>query len=206
MFKFIRRQRKLNAKGHVVIGMATALVVFPLIDIPIKVSTVALATLGALVPDLDHPSSILNQKILPINNKKTKKMVYGLISLFVLLINYIHYNTMALYLMGMIIFLIGRSKHRGFTHSALGLFLFMLTIKLLTKDYGFLYQGWAFVVGYFSHLFGDYFTEAGIGIFYPVDTDYYGAPFRIKTGSHGEKIVCWFAMFVIGYKLWLVIG
>lgn len=196
----------MNGKGHIVIGMATALVVFPLVNIPIKVSTVALATIGALIPDLDHPSSILNQRILPINNKKTKKLIYGLIGAFVFILNYIHYKMMALYIIGLIITLIGTSKHRGFTHSALGMFLFMLSIKLLTKDYGYIFQGWAFIVGYFSHLFSDYFTEAGIGIFYPIDNDHYGAPLRFKTGSHVEKIICWFAMFVIGYKLWIVVG
>lgn len=195
----------MNSKGHIVIGMATALVLFPVMKIPIGVSTIALASLGALVPDLDHPSSILNQKILPINNKKTKKMIYGLIGIFIFIINYIHYNKLALYIAGGIIYLIGISKHRGFTHSALGLFLFMVTIKLLTKEYGYLFEGWGFIVGYFSHLLSDFFTEAGIAIFYPVDDDYYGAPIRFKTGSYTEKIICWFAMGVIGYRIWTVI-
>lgn len=196
----------MNAKGHIVVGMATALLIYPIIDIPITVTTVAIGAIGALVPDLDHPSSVLNQRILPINNKKTKKLVYVLIGVFVFILNYIHYKMVALYIIGLIITLIGTSKHRGFTHSAFGLFLFMLSVKLLTKDFGYIYQGWSFIVGYFSHLFCDYFTEQGIAIFYPVDDAHYGAILRFKTGSHVEKVICWFAMFIIGYKLWIVIG
>mgnify|MGYP001093810091 CR=1 FL=1 len=196
----------MNCKGHIVIGMAAAVALFPVIDIPIRMSTLALAAIGSLIPDLDHPSSVLNQKILPINNKKTKKLVYGLIGSFVVVLNYIHYQMVALYILGIIIFLIGRSKHRGFTHSALGLFLFMLTIKLLTNDYGFIYEGWSFITGYFSHLFIDFFTEAGIAIFYPIESDHYGAPFRFKTGSVAEKIICVLAMSVIGYKIWIMVS
>ncbi len=96
--------------------------------------------------------------------------------------------------------MIGLSHHRGFTHSAFGLFLFYMTMYLFTQKYGYAKEGIGFIIGYASHLIADFFTEHGIELLYPLDEKNYKAPLRFTTGGAIEYVICMGAIVFIAYK------
>ena len=80
--------------------------------------------------------------------------------------------------------------HRGFLHTIYPLvFVFLLLIFLKQNLFGY-----AFLIGYSSHLFLDMLTKQGIGLFYPV--------FKIKlkgfikSGGKLEFIIFYFVLFL----------
>lgn len=197
----------MKAKSHVVVGIAAAYLINPSINIPLKLTTVLSAAFGSLVPDLDHPKSILNQKILPLKkNKSTKVFIYSLFGSLVLYINYLNFRSMILNLIGVILIMIGISHHRGFTHSGIGVFIFFMTVNLFTKKYGFNYEGLSFMIGYISHLITDFFTDQGIELFYPLDRKNYKGPIRFSTGGSVEFLISIGAFIFIAYRFMLIYG
>lgn len=194
--------KKMNIKSHVTIGTATAFLVNPVLGIPLTVTTVLSAAFGSMIPDLDHPKSKLNQKILPIKrNKATKMFIYCLFGSLLLYSNYIRFNSTLLNFIGAILIMIGISHHRGFTHSLAGIFIFCITVHLFTQKYGYVAQGKSFMVGYVSHLIADFFTEHGIEALYPIDDKNYKAPLRFSTGGSVETVLSIGAMLFVAYRM-----
>lgn len=64
-------------------------------------------------------------------------------------------------------------RHRGSTHTLLGLFLTSLFIFLLAKDTNAAFN---FAFGYFTHLLLDTLTPQGIMWYYPVSKHYVRIP------------------------------
>lgn len=85
--------------------------------------------------------------------------------------------------------------HRGITHSLLA--ILALGIVLL----GEIGPAWVspLVVGYLSHLAGDWLTKSGIPLFYPLRTPF-RAPITFRTGGAGEALVL-AAMLFLGIHL-----
>ncbi|MBM7624070.1 metal-dependent hydrolase [Sporohalobacter salinus] len=79
-------------------------------------------------------------------------------------------------------------KHRGITHSLLGLILFSLLVKkLFYLDW--ISQGWYYslILGYISHLIADMFNSTGLPILFPLKYRFkFG--FNITTGSWQENL------------------
>jgi inner membrane protein len=70
-------------------------------------------------------------------------------------------------------------KHRGIMHSAFVPLLIYLVYYVFFKNNIIL----PFIIGYFSHLFLDMFTPAGIPLFMPFYNRRIKIPISIKTGS-----------------------
>lgn len=191
----------MKAKSHIAVGIAASFIINPLINIPLTTATIISAAFGSLIPDLDHPKSILNQKILPLKNKTTKIFIYCLFSIIILYINYLKFHSTILNLIGVILMMIGVSHHRGFTHSAVGIFIFYITVRLFTQTYGYVHEGMSFMVGYTSHLIADFCTDQGIELLYPLIDKNYRAPLRFSTGGGIEALLSTAAMVFIGYNL-----
>jgi inner membrane protein len=141
----------------------------PLFTLSLGTAAVAVIAnqFGAMTPDIDHHTSLLWDRI-PAGS-----------------------------IIGKIIRpLLG--SHRMLSHSLIGLFLFSLGIKfLLGYARTFLLVdlsvvGWAFVLGYFSHLIMDSLTKDGVPWLFPLPVRFGFPPFeflRFTTDKLGEKII-----------------
>lgn len=87
--------------------------------------------------------------------------------------------------------------HRTWSHSLL-IVITMSSLLLVLPEY--LHQAWlAFLVGYASHILGDWMTPHGVPLFYPIKTKF-RSPLNFHTGSWIEYpiallpavIVCFF--------------
>ncbi|NBI05841.1 metal-dependent hydrolase [Senegalia massiliensis] len=189
----------MKGKTHLIVGLAAGVTIALYREIE-SISLVILGTsIGSLMPDIDHPKSKINQKLLQHKNKSYKILFYTLIGLGLLYIYSLNNNSLFL-LSGTITILIGVSKHRGFTHSLLGIFLFIKLGKDLTLEFGYkeLYLG--FYIGYLFHLIADLFTKGGIELLYPFSENF-SFPLSIKTGGTIENIVSFILLIYSFYSI-----
>ncbi len=103
-------------------------------------------------------------------------------------------------------------KHRGISHSLVGIFLvdkfsFWLVSNLFNAnlvDTKLVY--WSLMIGFISHILADSLTEEGVPLFYPLKKNF-GIPpikpWRIKTGGWFENLVV--TPLLIFYLLWLFV-
>jgi inner membrane protein len=130
----------------------------------------------ALIPDIDHHNSKINKICTPI--------IY--IVLLFYLVFYKHLYILISSLLWVIIAI--KSKHRTFTHSLIGLLIFIL--PFINSNYFI-----PVIIGYISHLLSDMFTKNGIPLLYPIKTmdkkHYLKTNIGfIKTGGKFENIIC----------------
>jgi inner membrane protein len=177
----------MTGQTHVAIGIATILTIS--FDQPLEnqLILVLASTIGSLVPDLDHPKSKLNQKLLLFNNNFYQALFYlSLSAIFIYL--YLIKNSKPFILLGIMSFLIGISSHRSFTHSIVGFLISASIVKMGTLKYGLSSIHSGFTTGYALHLIADFFTPKGIKLFYPINVNV-ASPITIKTNSKLEKII-----------------
>lgn len=105
-----------------------------------------------------------------------------------------------------------KCRHRGFTHSFLSLFLFILFFEvayiITDKNIIMFCVGLGFILGYISHMILDLLTSEGIELFNPWRINLHILP--IKTGSKAEKYLNKslkiFITFLIVYNIILLIN
>ena len=86
--------------------------------------------------------------------------------------------------------------HRGITHSLIAVFALA---TLLAERANIPVWGVGLIVGYLSHLLGDWLTPAGIPLLWP-NKSRWASPFPFRTGSFTEKIFG-FAIMAAGLVL-----
>ncbi|MBU5440054.1 metal-dependent hydrolase [Tissierella sp. MSJ-40] len=189
----------MTGKTHMAIGTAIGLTLSVGQPIESQLLLIAAAAFGSLVPDLDHPKSKLNQKLLLINNDSYRILFYLSIGAVLIYLDSTLGNKI-FRLLGITMIMTGISSHRTFTHSLLGLFLFSSIVCIGTLEYGLEEALIGFVVGYSLHLIMDFFTPKGIQIFFPLKKNI-SAPITIKTNGFAEKVVFigsnFYSMFLI---------
>lgn len=89
-------------------------------------------------------------------------------------------------------------KHRGVTHSLLGLLIFSGIAGFLVRGYPELWFG--FTLGYISHLCGDMLTPMGCPLFWPW-SERFRFPIYFTTGSVWEYI---FVVVFSAISFWVV--
>lgn len=177
----------MTGKTHVAIGITAALAISSNQPVENRLVLVLVSAISSLIPDLDHPKGKLNQKILLVNNNFHRILLYlSLGGVF----TYLYYSMkirVFLYL-GIVSFLIGISRHRGFTHSIVGFLISMSIVKLGVENYGLdcIYTG--FNIGYGLHIMADLFTTNGVQLFYPLKNNV-SFPIKIRTNSKIENII-----------------
>ncbi len=177
----------MTGKTHIAIGIAAALTITQGQALENQIIMVATTAISSLFPDLDHPKSKLNQKILFFKNKFFKTLFYLVIGgLFVYA--YLSTYLKVLLFLGIACGLIGISMHRGFTHSLIGLLSYSFLVKFIAIEYNMEYIYTGFVMGFALHLIADFFTSQGIKLFYPIKKNI-SAPIVIKTNNSAEKLI-----------------
>ncbi|WP_142415156.1 metal-dependent hydrolase [Hathewaya massiliensis] len=160
----------MQGKTHAMVGLSSY--VFFCGKLPGKFEVLGLiVTVGAaLLPDIDHPKSILNKYILPIKNENTKRTFYACIGILILWFDYIYWNDLALKALGISFIVISLNSHRnGFSHSFLGFLIFSVIGALWETKFSKPYLTFYIVLGYGGHLLCDMLTKAGIPLFYPIN-------------------------------------
>lgn len=78
--------------------------------------------------------------------------------------------------------------HRTWSHSILALIGLFFVITLIPNN-EYLYLAWfAFIIGYASHIIGDWFTPSGVPLLFPLGFKF-RSPLNFKTGSFIETPV-----------------
>ncbi|MTI67308.1 MAG: metal-dependent hydrolase [Firmicutes bacterium] len=190
----------MKGKTHLMIGTAAGITLG--VNYPLETAIVIIASsvVGSLLPDIDHPKSSFNQKILFIKNKLYKTLIYSSIGTAIT-----YYGSSIddklLILLGITLILTGITNHRGFTHSLLGLFLYTYIIKKITIRYDIQGVYIGFVAGYISHLIADFLTKGGIELFYPFKINI-SSPIKIKSGGFWERFIIKGTSIYSVYILW----
>lgn len=141
--------------------------------------------LGAsLLPDIDHPKSLINRYILPFKNKGAKVTLYLCSGIIVLWFDYIYTNQPAYKALGAALIAVGLSSHRqGLTHSLLGMITFSFIIGYIGNKYNIKNITSYFILGYSLHLLCDMATNRGVPLFYPFKNKKIKLPLTYRVGS-----------------------
>ncbi|MDR3601667.1 MAG: metal-dependent hydrolase [Desulfosporosinus sp.] len=214
----------MTGKTHVAIGFAAAVAGGRLIQptsfenypnllleglssrVGIQLLAMAIAVwLGSMAPDLDQPGSTLSRNIGgPLGRTKTTAFVGGLSLLYLatrlpVMLSPIPYLQVGLLIIGCILLLMAILKHRGLTHSLLGMGLACVAVHwgllvLLSDGVSFAASLFLpFLIGYGAHIVADSFTNSGVAPFYlpfmPKTQKHWHFPLHIRTGSFADKVV-----------------
>lgn len=180
----------MTGKTHVTAGIAVGLTLAAGNPIEKQAILILAAVVGALIPDMDHPRSKINQRILLFKNKLFKMITYSLMGGGLIYLDTILNDpgSRILRMLGLALILVGLSRHRGFTHSLLGLVLFSVIVYIGTLNYNLYVVFVGFVIGYVSHLVLDLVTVQGIELLYPYKKNI-KIPLGIKTNGKVENLI-----------------
>lgn len=142
---------------------------------------------GSLIPDMDHPKSKINNKILPFQNKVVMMIVY--VALGCYFIFYSDGNRYLLVLLGIILLFTGLSKHRTFTHSLFGMGLYYMLLRAIGDEYSVNHLTNSIAFGILTHVLADFLTSKGVQLFYPVSKKNFKFLMTVVTGGVGELVV-----------------
>ena len=178
-----------------IIGAALSLYTLPKLGIEANLITAAAASAGALIPDIDHPGSKINQIMLPMKNRLGKMIIYsGLGGVLLYKASSLH-STLSF--LGLILIIIGLSHHRSFTHSIPSAISLSIISFMFFQNYFSNNLIYAFIIGILSHLIGDFLTKQGIELFYPITDKNYRFPINISSGGIIEYIISFILVFAI---------
>ncbi len=185
----------MTGKTHMIIGIAASLYILPKLGYNPGIAALSAAALGGLIPDMDHPKSKINQRILPIKNKLGKMLIYSGIGS--LLIYYNDFKSNHITLAGIILIMIGMSHHRGFTHSIVGVSIISVITFHMLNPIVPISIIISFCVGVTSHVLADYMTKEGVELFYPLTKRNYRFLLHTSTDSIVEKGILFFLIVFI---------
>lgn len=179
----------MKGKTHAGIGAVTFMSICD--KLPGRFSYIGLiiVIISSLIPDIDHPKSIINKCFLPVKNKKTKTTIYSCLALVVLWFDYLYIGEPALKALGITLIFVALSSHRnGLTHSLTGLIAFTMIAGYLGEVYNINFIVYYFMIGYGMHLLCDMMTKMGIPLFYPFVTKKYKFPIIYKVSSKSGNL------------------
>lgn len=172
----------------------------------IQLLSMAIAVwLGSMAPDLDQPGSTLSRYIGgPLGRTKASALVGGLSLIYLAtrlpaILGPMPYLQVGFFIVGCILLMMAILKHRGLTHSLLGMGLVCVAVHwgllvLLADGVSFASSLFLpFLIGYGAHLIADSFTNSGIAPFYlpfiPMTQKHWHFPLHIRTGSFVDRVV-----------------
>ncbi|MGO1469788.1 MAG: metal-dependent hydrolase [Tissierella sp.] len=177
----------MTGKTHIAIGVAAGLTIAYGKPINDQLIIITASTLGSLIPDLDHPKSKLNQKLLFLKNE-LYRIIFFIATAAGFLYLYLQSNNVIFALLSLIFLFISFSTHRGFTHSILGFLIFTYIIKNISSQYSIPYLYESISLGYLLHLVADFLTPKGIKLFYPLNLNI-ASPIVINPNSGIDSVI-----------------
>lgn len=199
----------MNGKTHAGIGLITFVAFSDKLPGGFSYPGLGVVLVASLLPDIDHPKSIINRYILPFKNKAAKVTLYICSGIIVLYFDYLYTNQPAYKALGAALIAVGLSSHRqGLTHSLLGMITFAFIVGYVGEKYNLKYITSYFIIGYSMHLLCDMLTNRGIPLFYPFKNKKVKLPFTYrvgsKTGNFIELFIVVVGLIYIIYKLQII--
>lgn len=196
----------MKGKTHLGIGIVTSIALYEKLSLDFNVISLGAVAVGSLLPDIDHPKSMINKYILPFKNKFTKVIMYTCIGLILLWYSIIRGDVPHIKAMGILFIFIAISSHRnGLTHSLTSMIIFSTIVGYIGKIYGEYSVIYYFMIGYGTHLLGDMMTPRGVPLFYPFKEGNVKLPITFstnsKTGNILENLIVILGYGYIVYKL-----
>jgi inner membrane protein len=180
----------MTGKTHLGIGVMTTVIASEYIPIHLSLSALGICALASVLPDIDHPKSMINKYILPVKNKTFKATIYITLGVFIFIVNYFYFNYIYLKSVGVFFVLIGISSHRnGVTHSLTGFLCFFAIFGYAAVSYGFNEWIIPFAFGYGGHLVADMFTNSGIPLLFPFKKKRFKMPITFAVGSWWGNLI-----------------
>lgn len=215
----------MTGKTHIAVGFATVLATTRLINptvietypllilknslpvaVVLQLAAVLVAVwLGSLAPDLDQPGSSLSRDIGgPMGASKLTALLGGLGLLYLAshlpqILTPIPYIRVGIVIIGCILLMMSILKHRGLTHSLLGMALAGSAVHwgllaLVEKGVSFAPSLLLpFLIGYGAHLVADSFTNNGVAPFYipfiEATQKHWHWPMNVSTGAFVDTVV-----------------
>jgi inner membrane protein len=174
----------MNGKTHAGIGLAAYVALSDRFPGGFNYLGLGVVLIASLLPDIDHPKSIINRYILPFKNKYTKVTLYLCSGIIVLYFDYLYTNQPAYKALGAALIAVGLSSHRqGLTHSLLGMITFTFIVGYIGDKYNLKHITTDFIIGYSAHLVGDMLTNRGVPLFYPFKNKKVKFPLTYRVGS-----------------------
>ncbi len=125
-----------------------------------------------------------------------RNFVQAIVAVAIILLSY-YYNHYILATIGFVLVVLLFSKHRGFSHSIVFLIACTLIVRKISLFYWDIDYSIIFATSMASHLLGDMFTKAGVGLFIPFSDKRIRLPYTIKTGGKIENFIFIGALFAI---------
>lgn len=186
-------------KTHVSVGVTLSSIVAILAGFKITPIFIISSILGAIFPDIDHPKSSINTRILLIKNGMFKLITYCIFAYLIMSYGAKYIDMKVIYYTAIMFVVIGMSKHRSITHSFVGFIGMVIMTKLLRAKYGVDIIT-PFSIGIASHIILDMFNPQGVELLWPYKKNY-RFPIQVSTGSIGESIFCYMLLIVPIYLL-----
>ncbi|MCT8976416.1 metal-dependent hydrolase [Clostridium sp. CX1] len=174
----------MKGKTHAGVGIVTFLSLCNILPGKFNFIGIAVVVFASVLPDIDHPKSIINKYILPFKNKATKVTLYICLGIVVLWYDYLYTKEPAIKALGVSLITIAISSHRnGLTHSLSGMIIFSFITGYIGNMYGIHHLIYYFMIGYGMHLLCDMATNRGIPLLYPFRNKKVKLPITYKTNS-----------------------
>lgn len=174
----------MKGRTHAGMGILTFLSIYKLIPGGFSLFGMIIVVFSSILPDIDHPKSIINKYVLPFKNKMTKVTLYGCIGIILLWYDYLYLHKPIVRALGIIFIIIAISSHRSWlTHSLIGMSMFSFIAGYIGNIYNIRYLIYYFMIGYGMHLICDMFTNRGVPLFYPFRKKKVKFPFTYNTNS-----------------------
>lgn len=196
----------MNGKTHAGVAAVAYVALCDKFSYRFSFASISILLLASLLPDIDHPKSMINKYILIMKNKKTRVTLYFCSGTVVLWYNFVSHSSPLLKSLGVSLLTIAVSSHRaGFTHSLTGLVIFSALIGYVGEKYHVNNLMYWFILGYSAHLLCDMVTNRGIALFYPFIKKKVKFPFtysmNTKLGKFIEGMIMAAGLIYIVYTL-----
>lgn len=196
----------MKGKTHAGVGIVTFLSIYDMLPGKFNYIGMMVVILASVLPDIDHPKSIINKYILPFKNKATKITLYACLGIILLWYDYLYSREPIIKALGISLIIIAVSSHRnGLTHSLAGMITFSFIAGYIGNMYNIHYIVYYFMIGYGMHLLCDMATNRGVPLWYPFKNKKIKFPITYKTnskiGSTIEEFLMILGLLFTIYKL-----
>ncbi len=196
----------MKGKTHAGVGIVTFLSIYNSLPGKFNYIGMMVVILASLLPDIDHPKSIINKYILPFKNKSTKITLYMCLGIIILWYDYVYTKQPVFRALGVSFMIIAVSSHRnGLTHSLSGMIIFSFIVGYIGNMYDIHYLVYYFMIGYGMHLLCDMATSKGVPLLYPFRNKKMKLPITYKSnskvGTTIEELMMIFGILFVIYKL-----
>ncbi|MEY7999179.1 metal-dependent hydrolase [Clostridium sp. Mt-5] len=196
----------MKGKTHAGMGIVTYLSIYNMLPGKFNYMGLLLVAFASILPDVDHPKSMINKYVLPFKNKLTKVILYGCVGVTLIWYDYLYTHSPIIKAIGISFLIIAVSSHRsGLTHSLTGMIIFSFIVGYLGNMYNIHYLVYYFMIGYGMHLLCDMVTNKGVPLFYPFRSKKIKLPLTYrsnsKVGSAIEELLMIFGLLFTIYRL-----